>query len=532
MHQETAPGVFSAPTLECSPHRRRRLTWLAVGLLTVLTIVVGCLPDESEPDTAPEAAVPFVNVELNLAVPSGFDFRNRWQILLDEWAAQTGSKWNLSEYTITPAGVTWPAGEPAQSHIWILPTPQISEWITEGRLGSIPSDQQSTAGVDWLDIIRGLRERLASYERQPIVLPISSPSLICYYRSDLLARAGLQPPRTWDDYLALAKSRDIWAENLQVVEPWSEDWRATMFLSRAMAYVAHPGHLSVYFDVLTGEPIIDHEGYVECLQDALQALQQMPESVRSMSPADCRREILEGRAALAVSFETGRPAELIPFSPQSPNTAERQAEASDLPSTADAAPIVQRSSEADIGFSVLPGRQTVFNRSTNRWEPYTSGPVSSAALTGFAGLSAGVGANLDSTQAAAAWNLLALLTRENPAAAFPPPLRTPCRESQVRSTPGMGGPELPADEARRYVSACVTALRDQQLRTELPVTSAARFRDALTRGISAAMTNESEPAEALSAVKREWEQLADKIGKRKVLNSYRRSVGLFPLPSE
>src|SRR5207302_8201276 len=107
-----------------------------------------------------------------------------------------------------------------------------------------------------------------------------------------------------DDYQQLVERIEVWAPGLVAVEPWSDDFRATMFLARAVSFAQHPAHYSLFFDIDSGDPLIDSPAFVRALETAKAALARMPPDVLTYRPADCRNAIIGGRAALAIALES------------------------------------------------------------------------------------------------------------------------------------------------------------------------------------------------------------------------------------
>ena len=59
--------------------------------------------------------------------------------------------------------------------------------------------------MQWQDIAPFFRDFSATYQGKVYTIPLDGDFQMIYYRSDLLAKDGVQPPATWDDYLAIAK---------------------------------------------------------------------------------------------------------------------------------------------------------------------------------------------------------------------------------------------------------------------------------------------------------------------------------------
>jgi multiple sugar transport system substrate-binding protein len=501
------------------------------GAVIVVAAFAGCFgsaekPGETQPDNNP-----FAGQRLRAVVPKGLELPAAWKPILDEWSAQTGALYQMDEVDFpTPtqpqssstAARFAGSGDSPGGGLVVFPTALLAELAGARLLAPLPQDQLSEENLRWLDVFAGLREQVASLERQPTVVPISSPVLVCYYRRDLLEKAGLSPPATWSDYQKLLDTLDRWAPGLTAVEPWGEDFRATMFLARAVSYAKHPAYYSVFFDEETGAPLIDRPSFVRALADAQAALAKMPPAVAGFSPRDCRREFFTGRAALAVAFETGPGNPPLAFGPGWPLDPEAA-------SAADSAPAAGRPETATIGFCRLPGVRDVYDPSTRNWVPAADGKVNQVTLSGFGGLCAGVSSASTPLQAQAAWNVLATLSLDNIENAFPGAAKSPSRQSQLAKPAAWVGEELTADEAQRYLETAAASLRDTRLVPELPVVGHAQFRAALTEQLGEVLAGRAEPQTALSATAEKWRQIANDLGREKVRDSYRRSLGLRPL---
>jgi ABC-type glycerol-3-phosphate transport system substrate-binding protein len=509
--------------------------WIGHFLPLVLCGVVGCsgCTDTTQYDPAAmDGAKPFAGRKLELVVPAGVGFSTSWDLPVKEWAEQTGADYRIVEYGLTQENrplaelLGHASSETANrdAAVFVFPITQVAELAADGLLASIPKEVQTTGNeqtadsLDWIDFFKGLRENAASVEGKPTIIPISSPVLVCYYRRDLLDGVQFSPPKTWDEYQQLLDSLHQWAPGLTAVEPWGEEFRATLFLARAVSSAKHPANFSLFFNINTGKPLIDSPGFVRALQRAKKALAKMPTAVKGYSPADCRREFFSGKAAMAITFETGPGNPQVPFGPVS----RRQKATS--PETDS---VIGRPELMVVGFSRLPGDREVYNLSTKRWESGRNG-LNHVALTAYSGLCAGVSANCTPQQAQAAWNLLGTLTRDHLTVAFPGATKSPCRASQIFDVATWVGDDLSASESQDYLDVVTESLRDMRLVAELPLVGRDAFRAALTEGIGQALSQEVDAQKALNAVAQRWRKIADEIGRQKVHNSYRRSLGLRP----
>ena len=270
------------------------------AIVCLMAAASGCA---DRPEPPPQK--PFSGAQVRIGVPAGLGFRVAWETTLNEWSAQTGAAVELHEYSDADALAPLSNEALERNTLVLLPIDRIADAESGEGLASIPESHLSDENLNWLDLFQGLRDNVASWQQKPAAIPVSAPVLVCYFRSDLLKRAGLTPPRTWDEYQNLLDKLNDWAPGLTAAEPWSREFRATMFLARAVSLAKHPGHFSLFFDIETGEPLIASPGFVKGLEKAQAAFAKMPADVLTLSPADCRARILSGKAALAISFETG-----------------------------------------------------------------------------------------------------------------------------------------------------------------------------------------------------------------------------------
>jgi multiple sugar transport system substrate-binding protein len=479
---------------------RRRVSGF---LLVLLPVLAGC-PDEPQP-AKHGASLPFAGQEVHIGVPADRGFRTLWEAPLNEWAAQSGARYALAE--IPPHAQSEPftgfSGDNGQT-LAIFPLETAGELLGAGSLAAVPQAllDDDENGIGWRDLFAGL-SKLASRKGTALFVPLSCPLLVCYYRDDLLSAAGLNPPRTWDEYQQLVDKLGVWAPGLEVVEPWSESFGPTMFLARAVSLAQHPGHYSLFFDIDTGAPLIDTAGFIRALQMARAAVAKMPPEVLSYEPTDCRGAILSGRAALAIALET-------PSSPGAVETA------------------LERPEGMRIGFVSLPGSRETWNPTRHAWEPLADKGTQRVTLCGFAGFGVAASSRNSTVQTEASWNALARVRGQDFVSGFPAGIVGLCRESQLQKPTEVVGPGLETAEAEAYTSAVATSLRDARLVAELPLAGRVEFRDCLARALSSCLAGSQTPEQALEEAGRGWRNIVDRVGATKIRDNYRASLGLSP----
>lgn len=460
----------------------------------------GCSRDSKEKAAGDSNAKPFEGMTVEVAVPAVGELDAIWQTDLSEWSSQSGAKhqveaypWPLESETFSGAFEEISSSGKARPDVMLIPWGAVPELISEDGLAEIPEAYRSRDQIHWLGYFSGLRNRVAAAAGEPRLLPISCPVLVCYYRRDLLEQAGLSPPRTWNEYQTLLDTLDEWAPGLTAAEPWGESFRASLFLARAASLAKHPEQFSFGFDLGSGKPLIDNPGFVETLRQANAALARMPEEVKTYTPQDCRREILSGRAALAIGYETLRDQGIA------------------------------RSENLQIGISRLPGSLRVYNTAIDEWVEFDEENVHRVTYTAFTGWALGVSAGLEEAANNAAWELARTMSTDQLPTSYPPEMLSPCRDSHAQNPTEWTGTRLTTSESEQYLDAVSRSLRSKQLVLELPLIGRKQFRAALTEALTKAVTDANSEEAILSELAKEWTAIAERLGKEKVLKSYQRS---------
>src|SRR5215208_3631203 len=82
-------------------------------------------------------------------------------------------------------------------------------WIVDfapaGLIEDLTPYVEKDTALEWDDVAPFFRD-FNSYDGKVYSIPLDGDMHMVYYRIDSLQEAGLEPPKTWDDYLAVAKA--------------------------------------------------------------------------------------------------------------------------------------------------------------------------------------------------------------------------------------------------------------------------------------------------------------------------------------
>src|SRR5690242_11443845 len=106
------------------------------AVLLLLPALAGC-PQEEPAQKVNE--LPFAGQEVRIAVPAKFDFRAAWEAPLNEWAAQSGARYSLIDYTPTEGSNPFAeSSDASQPTLAIFPIEQAGQLIAADQLAVIP----------------------------------------------------------------------------------------------------------------------------------------------------------------------------------------------------------------------------------------------------------------------------------------------------------------------------------------------------------------------------------------------------------
>lgn len=480
--------------------RLPRREFFILGLILIsCSLLAGCKDDSENTSRSETDALPFAGTSVTVFVPKSADDSERWTVLLAEWTARSGATCEVRPYD-DAAGFdacrnVWKADE-SDGSIVMFPRAWMAEMCVEKILAPIPEDLLSVEELNWGDLHSNLASAAYEWEKEPIVLPIREPLLVLYYRSDLLERAELQPPESWEQYHELISTLDQWAPEMTAVEPWGESFRTNLFLARSIPYVKTRGNYSVFLDYGSSEPLIATPGFVKGMRDSLAVQQDLDPRSRKFSPDDCLAAMIDGTAAIGI-------ASAFPAVDR------------DLPA----------STKSDARWSTLPlpGATQVFDPGRQAWQAPSESSINRVTLTGWEGTLAGVRSGGTDRSARACWNLLRTLLVETGSDAFAPRRMTATRLSTSRQSVL---PPLPGLDARQFTEAVTGSFREASVVPVLVMSKRELFLDALDASVNRVLTGTSEPQAALEELAQTWKELLEEHGQQKLIDSYKGGLGV------
>lgn len=516
--------------------RWRAAPWIAMAF--VLALVLGACAEEEEPiepdlveepepeepePEEPEPEEPEVveepdleGVNLRLAVEVGHALGDPIKPYVAEWEEMTGANVDFIEIPfaeIFPRLMTsFTAGSDDFDVVIVLPT-WLGDMAGGGFLEPLDDYIEGDEMAAWDDVLP-ICQQINEWEDETFIMPLDCDLFMSYYnRTAFLDEEHqeqfedqygyeLAPPETWEQYYEIAEyfqeeDPDLYGAMESMSRGTQTFWTG---LSRMVGYVSQGEGWELFFDPEDMTPLVNSEGHVRAVEEWLDVVDTGPPDVLEFDVGDIREQFPLNTGALALDWAS------IGFIP------------------------TDRENQELIGFNPIPGPEEVYDHETGEWiELDEPNRVPFMAALGW-----GAAVPQTSPEKEAAWELIRYLAspeislqlvsmRDNyePAVGY-----QPFRESHFENVDGWVESEWERDRVEEYLDATYESLTADFVQPDLQIPGAFEYLDVLDAGLSAALTGEMEPQEAMDDVAEQWEDITDREGRDMQLFFYRETMGL------
>ncbi len=275
----------------------------------------------------------------------------------------------------------------------------MGDFIEPGYLEELTERVKGDAALKWDDIAPFFRDFSASYKGDVYTIPLDGDFQMAYYRTDLLKEAGLEPPKTWDDYLAIAEqfngkdlNGDGKADYGSCIAKKRNAQSYWFITSVAGNFIQSQGTgQGAFFDTETMKPLIDNEGFRKALEIYIETTKYGPPDEINLDVGDTRGLFTTGRCALTLDWgDIGT----LAIDPKTSKVADK------------------------VGAVIIPGSKQVIDRATGKLVdcdattcPYAIDGVNHAPFAAFGGWSGAINAAKDQKTKDAAYAFLSYMAQ-------------------------------------------------------------------------------------------------------------------------
>ena len=255
----------------------------------------------------------YAGVTVNVLTFTGPQIAEPLQRHAPEFEALTGAKINV---------VTVPFSDLYQKALTDMATgtnsynalvfdPQwMGDFVAPGYLEDLSSRVTADTALQWNDVGPFFRDFSATYQGKVYTIPLDGDFHMVYYRTDLLAKDGLQPPATWDDYLAIAKKysgQDLNGDGTPDYGSCISKKRSAQaywfITSIAGGYIQSMGtNQGVFFNTDDMKPLINNDAFAAALDVYSETTKYGPPDELNCDVGDTRGLFTSGRCALSMDW--------------------------------------------------------------------------------------------------------------------------------------------------------------------------------------------------------------------------------------
>ncbi len=463
----------------------------------------------------------FAGVTVNVLTFTGPQIAEPLQRRAPDFAALTGAKINV--ITIPMADLyqkllTDLATKTNSYQAFVFDPQWLGDFATPGYLEDITDRVKADTALQWNDVAPFFRDFSATYQGHTYTIPLDGDFHMIYYRSDLLAKDGLQPPATWDDYLAIAKKyqgQDLngdgtpdYGSCISMKRNAQAYW---FIISVAGAYLQSKGtSQGVFFDTTTMKPLTNNEAFAKALDTYKAMLQYAPPDQLNLDVGDTRGLFTSGRCALSMDWgDIGT----LAIDPKTSKVQDK------------------------VGAAILPGSKEVLDRATGKLVPcdattcpYAINGVNHAPYAAFGGWSGAINAADDPKVKDAAYAFLSYMSQPKQSGEDVTLGKTgfnPYRLSHFQNQDLWLKAGMSAAAAKLYLGAIQDSLNSPNMVLDLRVPNSNQYQGViLDKAVSQFLAGEISRDEAMQQITDGWEETTDQAGRDKQLAAYKASLGV------
>ncbi len=464
----------------------------------------------------------FEGVEINVLTFTGPQIAEPLQRRAPDFEAQTGASVNV---------VTVPFSDLYQRMLTDMATgtnsfdgfvfaPQwMVDFIVPGYIEDLTSRVESDEALQWEGVAPFFRNFSSTYEGSIYTVPLDGDFQMVYYRSDLLEQEGLEPPQTWDDYLAIAETfngQDLNGDSQpdygSCISKKRNAQAYWMILSVAGGYLQTQGtSQGAFFDTETMEPLVNNAAFGAALDIYKATTQYGPPNELNLDVGDTRSLFITGRCALSLDWgDIGT----LAIDPE------------------------QSTVQGQVGSIILPGTAEVLDRETGELVACdeTTCPhadengINHAPYAAFGGWSGGVNAAIDDQVKEATYAFLSYMSQpenSNVDVTMGVTGFQPYRTSQFENMELWLEAGFSEAGAEDYLGAIESSLDSPNMILDLRVPQNQRYQQiVLDTAISQFLADELDREETMQQIYDGWQEITEELGREQQQEAYVGTLGI------
>lgn len=393
------------------------------------------------------------------------------------------------------------------------------DYVQAGFLEDLTERVANDPDLQVDDIAPFFREFSQQYAGRTYMITLDGDFQMIYYRTDVLEKLGMQPPETWEDYLAIAEA----AHGMDMNGDGEPDYGSCiskkrnaqaywMAISIAAGYIQSKGtSQGVFFT--TDEsmtPLVDNPAFERALEVYVETTKYGPPDEINLDVGDTRSLYTTGRCMLTIDWgDIGT----LAIDPTTSRVIDK------------------------VGAAVLPGSREVLDRESMTMVacdadtcPYAIDGVNRAPYAAFGGWSGGINAAAAPEVKDAAYAFLSYMSQpaqSNVDVTIGITGFNPYRLSQFENLDLWIEAGMSETAARNYLGAIKQSLENPNMVLDLRIPQNQRYQQVvLDTALARLLAGELSVKETMSTIRDGWNELNEELGRAEQLAAYRASLGI------
>ncbi len=424
-----------------------------------------------------------------IAVP----FSDLYQKVLTDWASGTNS---VDAAAFTPQ--------------WMV------DYVAGGYLEDLGPRIKADKDIQWDDIAPFFRDFSSSFGGKTYLVPLDGDFHMLFYRTDLLEKAGLKPPTTWDEYVEDAKKLNgmddgnggkVYGSCIAKKRNAQSYWFIT---DVAGSMIQTQGtSQGAFFNTKDMTPLIDNPAFRKALEFLKETTKYGPPDELNLDVSDTRPLFASGHCALNLDWgDVG----VMAIDPKISKVIDK------------------------TGVTITPGSKEVLNWSTNKLEactkencPNAIDGVNHAPYAAFGGWSGGINAKSKDKVKDAAFAFLSYVSapaQSSHDVTVGPSGFNPYRTSQLSYNQSWKDAGMSEKAAGYYLGAIKDSLNSPNMVLDLRIPQNQKYQQVvLDEAVSRFLSGEIDEDATVKTVADGWTDLNEQIGKEDQLKFYKGTLG-------
>src|ERR1700704_2616 len=394
----------------------------------------------------------------------------------------------------------------------------MGDYVPPGYLEDLTDRVQKDSALQWNDIAPFFRDFSATFKGKVYTIPLDGDFQMVYYRKDLLQKDNIQPPATWDDYIAAAKhfqgkdlngdGKNDYGSCLAMKRSAQSYWA---WLSIAAAYLQSQGtKQGAFFNTNNMQPLTNNPAAAAALDVYKQLSKIGPPDQLNNDGGDSRGLFVTGRCALSLDW-----GDIGPL----------------------AVDKTQSKVQDKVGAVILPGSKRVLDRSTGQLAdcnatlcPYAINGVNHAPFAAFGGWSGAINKAAPAKVKDAAFAFLSYMSQSAQSSQDVTIGKTgfnPYRNSHFTNQGPWLASGMSDQAASDYLGAIQSSLQSPNMVLDLRIPQTAFYQQsALDTALAQYLAGELSQSQTMAQITDQWNKKTDEIGRTAQLDAYRSSLSI------